>query len=120
MKKNNHKGISLLLTLLIMAAFLSIALGVSRLSFGEITMFRNQSKSIAAYYAAESGVECQMFNDRTALDPDNPELCPDACMDIFNGNQACYTIDASGTSPNRSIKSNGNYKDVTRAVELTY
>ena len=111
------------MTLLIMAAFLSIALGVSRLSFGEITMFRDQSKSVAAYYAAESGVECQMFNDRTAPDPDNIPICPEKTyLDIFGGNQVYYTVTVYGDPQNsdRSIKSNGSYKDVTRAVELTY
>jgi hypothetical protein len=120
MKKNIHKGTSLLLTLLVMAAFLAIALGVSRLSFGEITMFRDQSKSIVAYYAAESGVECQMFNDRTAADPNNPALCPSACLDIFGGNQVCYSVNASGNTPNRTITSVATYRDVNRAVELTY
>ena len=114
MIKNQQKASSLLLTLLIMAAFLSIALGISRLSFGEIVLSKDQSKSVIAYYAAESGVECQMYSDRTG-----EITCPNICLDPPT-NSICYQLNVSGTSPNRSIKSIGTYKDVIRAVELTY
>ena len=64
MVKNNQKGISLLITLLIMSALLSIAFGLSVLSLGEVKLSRDETKSLTSYYAAEAGVECQMFNDR--------------------------------------------------------
>lgn len=114
MKKNHNKAVSLLLTILVMTAFLSIALGVSRLSFGELRLSRDRSKSVTAYYAAESGVECQMYSDRT-----QKITCPNTCLDPPT-NSICYKLEVSGTTPNRSIKSTGTYQDVIRAIELTY
>lgn len=114
MIKNQQKGSSLLLTLLVMAAFLSIALGISKLSFGEIVLSKDQPKSVIAYYAAESGVECQMYSDRT-----EEITCPNTCLDPPT-NSVCYQLNVSGATPNRSIKSFGSFKDIIRAVELTY
>jgi len=114
MKKNHNKAASLLLTILVMTAFLSIALAASRLSFNELRISRDRSKSVIAYYAAESGVECQMYSDRTLK-----ITCPNTCLDP-PANLICYQLNVSGTSPNRSIKSIGSYQDVIRAIELTY
>ena len=119
MKKNHNKAASLLLTILVMTAFLSIALAVSRLSFNELRLSRDRSKSVIAYYAAESGVECQMYNDRTAEDPENLDICPNICLDPPT-NSVCYQLNVSGRTPNRSIKSTGSYQDTIRAIELTY
>lgn len=121
MKKNNQKGSSLLITLLIMSAFLSVAFGLSRLSLGEIQLFRDTTRSLTAYYAAEAGVECQMFNDRLS----GEVVCggsSNVCLDA--GQTICYLIQVSGSylnnNPPRTIKSSGSYKDVRRAIELTY
>ena len=109
--KNNQKGVSLLLTLLIMAAVLSIAFGLSKLSLGEIKISRDVGRSLIAYYAAEAGVECQMYDDRIGgLD------CSHVCLEPG----ICYDVEVSGETPNRTIESNGSYQDITRAVELTY
>jgi len=113
MKKNNQKGQALLIVLLVMAAFLSIALGVSTLSLGETKLSRDISKSLIAYYAADSGVECQMYSDRWPADGVN---CASVCLSAG----ICFVTQISGTSPTRTIQSTGSYLDVRRAVELTY
>ena len=123
MKKQNQKGSSLLITLLVMAALMAIAFGVSRLSLGETTISRDISKSLIAYYAAESGIECQMYNDRLLSEA----ICGDGANVYLNVAQTIYykveivsgTYLNGGTGP-RIFKSNGTYQDVRRAVELTY
>ncbi len=122
MKKNNSKGSSLLITLLVIAAILGIAFGVSKLSLGETKISRDISKSLIAYYAADSGVECQMYNDRLL----NETVCGNGGNVYLNAeNTIFYKIIASGTYLNgntgpRIIQSNGTYQDVRRAVELKY
>lgn len=115
MKKNNKNGYALLLTLLVMSAILSIAIGLSRLGLGEIRLSRDNSVSLVAYYAAETGVECQMFADRiggvTCGTAEVPMcLSPDICVETIS----------TGISPGRTIQSTGSYRDVRRAIELTY
>ena len=64
MKQNNKKGSSLLITILVIAALMSIAFGLSKLALGETKLSRDISKTLIAYYAADSGAECQMYADR--------------------------------------------------------
>jgi len=118
MKKHNQKGVSLLLTLLIMAAIIAIAIGVSRLSTQEIKISRESSTSMIAYYAADSGVEWAMYEDRANGMASQSYSNYNFCLDTDTG--ICYNVGASGTSPNRIITANGSYQGVTRAVQLTY
>jgi len=116
-KNKNQKGVSILLTLLVMTAFLSIALWVSKLGLAELKISRDAPQSLIAYYAAEAGVECQMFNDRLqrgAVCGGGGKVCLDA------GQQICYQVQVSGATPNRTIESTGSYKQIKRAVELSY
>ena len=116
MKTKSKKASSLLLTLLIMAAILSIALGLSRLSLGEMRLSRDDSGSLAAYYAAETGVECQMFADRVGGVTCGSEAIP-MCLSA----DVCVKTTVEGATPNRSIKSDGFYRgSIHRAIELTY
>jgi len=115
MKKNNHKGSALLLTLLIIAAVLSIAFGVSRLSLGELKLSRDTSTSLVAYYAAETGVECEMFADRV-----NPTFECGRVAPMCLSAGICVETAVEGVSPSRVIQATGSYKDVRRAIELTY
>lgn len=111
--KNNKKGASLLLTLLIVSAVLSIAFGISGLSLGEIKISRDTPKSLIAYYAAEAGIECQMYADRLG-----GISCEHSCLD--DESKICYDVLISGDSPDRVVKSLGSYQDTVRAIELTY
>ena len=99
MKKNNQKGISLLLTILIMAAILSIAIGISLLSLGEIKIARESPKSLIAYYAAESGVEWAMYEDRVNGRDSESYYSGKVCLD--SNNEICYSVTVEGTSPTR-------------------
>ncbi|MFH2013489.1 MAG: hypothetical protein ABIJ17_00795, partial [Patescibacteria group bacterium] len=58
------KASSLLLTILIMAALLAIAIGVSKLTLGEIKLIQDVPKSLFAYYAAEAGAEWATYQYR--------------------------------------------------------
>ena len=114
MLQKTKKGSSLLMTLLIIAALLSIALGLSKLAVGEAKLSRDVTKSLIAYYAADSGGECQMYADRFLAGVDCGVVCISA--------DVCF--DASGTDASlpyyRIITSKGTYQDTQRAVELKY
>lgn len=98
-----------------MSALLSVAFGLSRLSLGEIKLSRDTPISLVAYYAAETGVECQMFADRIGGVTCGTEASP-MCLST----NVCVKTTADGTTPSRVIQSTGSYKDVRRAIELTY
>jgi hypothetical protein len=112
MKKNNQKGTSLLLTILIMTALLAIALGLARLSLGEIKLVRDIPDSLTAYYAAESGIEKAIYLDRKG---EGTNL--DECLD--SQNTICYVVTIT-SGPPKKISSNGSFRDIRRNIEITY
>ena len=116
-KNKNKKGASLFLTMLIMSAILAIAMGISKLSLGEIKMSRELPQSFAAYYAAEAGIEEGLYRD---LVISNPQGMAVGFLGYLSEG-ITYEVIFDGQSPARTIKSNGVYKQKTaRAVELTY
>ena len=52
-----ERGVSLYLALLVMAILLSIGLGMSAISFGQIKIIRGIGDSVVAFYAADTGIE---------------------------------------------------------------
>lgn len=107
-----NKGSALLLTLLVVAALSAIAIGISKLSLGEIKLVKDIPKSIITYYAAEAGMEQAMYIDWVQGSPSN-----------FNGSLSpgvYYSVTFSGVTPNRTITSTGSHQDIIRAIELSY
>ena len=69
---NDQKGNALLLTLLIVSAILTTAITMASLTIGEVRKSRDLSDSMAAYYAAETGIERAIFQIRKesrSIDP---------------------------------------------------
>jgi hypothetical protein len=116
MNRKNKKGASLLLTILIMSAILAIAMGIAKLSFGEIKISLALPQSFIAYYAAEAGTEQALYADLiTAI--------PHGTASNFSGTMGTgitYDVTFSGTSPGRVIKSTGTYSGTSRAIQTTY
>ena len=115
MKTNPQKGVSLLLTLLIMAAILAIALGLSQLTLGEIKLARNIPKSLIAYYAAEAGAERALYEKR--INDTNLDIA-DCTIFLDNGSQ--YGVKLTTVGENIFIKSIGCYEGITRAIEVSF
>ena len=114
MKLDNQKGISLLLSLLIITVISAIAFAVSRLSIGQIKLSRDISKSIIAYFAADSGIERALYDERQ----EGGARDFNSCIDIQG--KICYAVEVKGNSPNRTISSNGSYEDIMRAIEIRF
>jgi len=58
----NQKGVSLLFTVLIMSVILSVSLGVSGVLVRQIKTIENVGHSVVSFYAADSGVEQQLYD----------------------------------------------------------
>lgn len=131
MKK--EKGVSLYLALMIMAVFLALALGISTILFGQVKMMKEMGHSVMAFYAANSGIERELYeknylsqpvgftySDFLDLDGDGGGLagagvCPD---DLIDSDDACYRVILSSISP-YVIQSVGVFKETRRALQVT-
>lgn len=98
----------IIIAVLLIGILLAIVTTLSSLFSGKIELSADTKNSVSALYAAESGMEwCLYFrNDPSAIPP-------------VMSNGATYTL----TPPDCSslpIKSVGNYRKITRAVEVSF
>lgn len=121
--KNKERGASLLLTILVLTAIMSIALGISTLMLVEMKLSREVIKSLRAYYAAEAGIERSLYDDRKEGGASDIGSSPSWCAGIgkvcLDGSDTCYAVDVT-VGATTYIKSYGCYKGARRAIEVSY
>lgn len=115
--KNCNRGISLLLTILIMTLILGISLGVSTILLQETKMVREQGESVIAFFAADTAIEKITMNKENPTD--FQECFPQPYNDI------CYGVKVVEPGPdcsatNYCFRTTGSYKETKRAIELKY
>ncbi len=110
----NEKGAAILLALLILTVVLSIAFGISALMWGETKLSQDVPRSLKAYYAAEAGIERALYDERQGSGVvDIPR-----CSVSLDGSS--YGIDVTISGDTTTIKSWGCYKNIERAIEVSY
>lgn len=60
---NTNKGFVALFTVLIASVILAMAVGISNISLKQIVLSASASDANKSFYAADSGIECALFND---------------------------------------------------------
>ena len=128
----DRNGITLLIAVILLAAFLSIGLGILNILLGQITIGIQESASFHAFYASDIGMERTLYRDRTLNVCAPPADCgtSGAFVNVV-GDSGCYKIEVD-TSPScpgvskRCITVTGRYKcdlglrEVDRTFILTY
>ena len=132
MSHTNEKGVALLFTVLIMSVILAAAAGISVILIQETKMIGEIGHSVVSFYAADSGVEQQLY-DLYKIPPEEPHF-PQYSSSLNNTasyivtaecstSADCYAGFAVGencTALNYCIKSVGSYKKTKRAIEIEY
>ena len=135
--RNNHKGIALLLVILLLGSFVSISLGIFNTVFEELNISGEIGDSFKAAYAADRGVERTLFRDRITTPPATspplsacPNIDPSLCTETvtFPATQGgCYTMTLTRTGPDTLINVFGTYpctaspkRIVRRAYSVSY
>jgi len=110
-----ERGVSVYLALVIMFILLDIGLSLSTLLIGQIKVIREMGNSVAAFYAADTGIEREIYDRNphdsgcayhvfldldgdnngticgTACDTEDP--CPlGPCPSSFDPGDACYQV----------------------------
>ena len=65
-KKNNKSGVALLFAILISTIILSIALGIISISIKGVQFNTSDKGTIDAFFAADTGIECALYNDKAS------------------------------------------------------
>ena len=140
-----QKGVSLYITIVIMAILLAIVLGVSAILMNQIKIIRGIENSVIAFHAADTGIErvlkIIMADDEVGLTGSYSETldnnasynvevkrCPSTDLNCnFYSLSACADTPPAGVledvncvASRYCVKSKGAYKGSQRAVEITY
>ena len=111
---NMQKGVSLYIAVMIIVILLAIVLGAGTILLGQLKVIKGMENSIAAFYAADSGIE------RVLMERNSPNTDPG----YYNGSVGDATYEVTVlTAPapyNYYIRSVGSYKGTKRAIEVVY
>ena len=113
MKNFNQKGQVIFMVLVIMAAVLSTGLLLGVISIHKLHSMSEIGESVRAYYAAESGAECQLYKNFK----DNNEDCS---SNLHMTNNTSYQIKESVLSSFTVVRVVGRSKTSQRAIEVRY
>ena len=110
--KQNTKqnGIALLLTVVILSAVTLIAVLIADIVIVQLKLAKDIGDSQAAIYAADSGVEWQLYQIRKGVAAASPAM----------SNGATVETTVTGAAPNFTIKSLGSYQSVKRQFEINF
>ncbi len=117
---SKQKGVSLYIAIMIIAILLAIVLGAGAILLGQLKIIKGMENSIAAFYAADSGIEEVLMSRE-----DPSSLCAELNPCVL-GNGAEYYIEVGiGGAPgcsadNFCIRSVGSYRGTKRAIEVVY
>jgi hypothetical protein len=109
-----EKGVSVLFAVSILSVILSIGLGASSVLISQIKTVREIGYSVAAFYAADNGIE-------EVLLMQTPSDIPESQL-----NGSTYEVSVKDSenpecdAVNFCIKSTGAYKGTRRAIEIKY
>lgn len=124
-----EKGISIFLSLLILTVLLSLALGLSTILVGQIRMIKRMGDSVISFFAADTGIERILYEDKMCRLPGCNDLAW-SCLDTVNCDdglaagtlsdslgEATYQVDFNDGAT--STLSKGIYRETQRAAQVT-
>lgn len=107
---NTHttqSGFVILFTMLISSIILAIALGISGIAYNESLLSASAREATISFFAADSGVECALFNDSLSPSP-------------FSGTGTSFTCNGESFSPPTSlVYTNTTYDNYEFYINLT-
>lgn len=104
------KGIALLLTMIILSIVMLITVLITSIIATQLKLSSDINNSTAAIYAADSGVEWELYQIRQGVLVAAPAM----------SNGAAVTVAVTGNFPNFTIKSLGSFRTVKRQFEASF
>jgi len=118
MNRNNQKGVSIFLVVIMMSVFLAIVLGLTSIIVGGSKMSESFGDSVKAFHAADTGIERTLYRIRQESNCDN------FTGTIEEGLSYSVTIVHTGggtcASTGTTINSVGTYNNTKRELEASY
>lgn len=100
-KTEKNSGYAILFTVLIISMILAMTVGISNTTFRELRFTTTAKQSHTAFFAADSGLECALWQDRNTTGPVfpfNSTAPPAPVMNCVISSPAITVVSASATS----------------------
>jgi Tfp pilus assembly protein PilX len=130
--KDSQKGVAIYLALMVTIILLAIGLGISTIIVSQMVMIREMGDSVGAFYAAETGVERVLYEDKQCrtLGCGDLTFCAEDNTSCDKGRSSQtnipsdtatldYTVNFTNNVTEVEIQSRGSYKGTRRAIEAT-
>ena len=119
-----EKGVSLYMTVILMAVLLSMVLGVTAIIINGLNIAKGVTDSVKAFHAADTGIENALYRIRIENDCSDPCTFPNSCIlswgDPTNWYYTFTDYQCDLNTPSISIKSKGVYHESQRMIEVSY
>lgn len=122
----NKKGVAVFLVVMLGAVILAVVLGLSALLVRQAVIVHQLSQSVLAFYAADTGIERLLYATRQE-GYDVGTCTPTPCQTPYPGtsdpaftNGASYEDYVQDTTSSTELRSIGIYRQVRRALEISY
>lgn len=113
-KKPLEQGIALVFSIVLSTIFLTIAVGVLGITMNELNFSISSKDSNNAFYAADTGVDCALYNDRSDVNffidgpMDTNIFCPGVVANLTSGANSFpdfdFEITELGSNLNSCVK----------------
>ena len=107
--KNKESGIALLLTVIILSIVTLVSVFIVNIISNELKLASDINDSKKAIYAADSGIEWQLYQIRH-----------ESVASPVMSNGATVSVTVTGNSPSFNIKSLGSFNTVKRQFEISF
>ncbi len=118
MNKKMQKGISLYFTIFIMAALMTVVLGMSTILFKSMKMVGEMQDSVIAFCAADTGIE-KVLDSELGIGENATGTLLDGGAEWDAAVVATGTEGCPADVENFCINSRGTYKEVKRAIQIS-
>ena len=103
-------GIALLITVVIISAVMLITSLIANIVIVQLKLASDINNSVSAIYAADSGMEWQLYQIRSGASVPAPAM----------SNGATISTIVTGSAPNFTIKSLGSFRTTKRQFEVSF
>ncbi len=98
LKANCQRGVSLIITFLIMTVIIAIVLSISSILFNEIKIIGDIGNSVLAFHAADTGIEKTLYFDRKQIPVGGSRGFCNTCTACVNTTNDCNNCTLTGSN----------------------
>ena len=119
--RNLQRGASLYLAILVLTVLMTVAFGIGAVLFTQVALLGGIGDSVAAFYAAETGLEKILYDDKQGINIVTQCANPAICIGNLSNGATYEVIVTSGGGCAGffyCVDTEGKFEQATRAISI--